>query len=69
MMLCYVCPTSGRKVAKFLGRHSPAEPAAPNFHKLNKVRCPDCGRVHDVWDIGAWMTDAGPPKTRKRVAN
>jgi len=68
MMLCYVCPTSGRKVAKFLGRRRLADHTSSNLDKLNKIRCPDCGRVHDVWDVGAWMTDAAPPKTRP-VAN
>jgi hypothetical protein len=69
MMLCYVCPTSGRKVAKFLGHRRSTDALSRNLRKLNKLRCPDCGRVHDVWDVGAWTNDAAPLKARKVIPN
>jgi hypothetical protein len=69
MMLCYVCPTSGRKVAKFVDQRQAAEPSPQKLQTINKVRCPDCGRVHDIWDVGAWMTDTAPPDGRTPASN
>jgi hypothetical protein len=69
MMLCYVCPTSGRKVAIFVDQREAAEPSLRNLRNINKVMCPDCSRHHDIWDVGAWMTDAAPPARRTPTSN
>jgi hypothetical protein len=69
MMLCYVCPTSGRKVAKAVDQRDAAEPSLQSLKNINKVRCPDCGRLHDIWDVGAWMTDAAPPSERSLASH
>ena len=55
--LCFVCPTSGRKVVTVL-EVDLVSLAALHIHQ---VGCPECGRMHRIEEVGAWM--AGEPST------
>lgn len=53
--LCFVCPSSGRKVVTQFDAGL-ASLASLNIHQ---VGCSECGRMHALADVGAWVA-AGP---------
>jgi hypothetical protein len=53
--LCFVCPTSGREVVTQL-EVGLASLATVNIHQ---VGCPECGHMHGIADVGAWVA-TGP---------